>query len=55
MEAGAPGFRYLATSAVGNAEPCFTLADVDDGEELRSTLDAMAIVRPAAPPVSIAG
>ena len=54
LEAGAPGFRYLATSAMGNAEPCFTLADVDDGEELRSTLDAMAIVRPAAPPVPIA-
>ncbi|KAK9842297.1 hypothetical protein WJX81_005127 [Elliptochloris bilobata] len=44
LEGGAAGFRYLATSAVGSAEPCFTLADVDDGEELRSTLDAMAIV-----------
>ena len=45
LEAGAPGFRYLASSAVSSAEPFFALNDVDDGEELRSTLDAMAIVR----------
>ena len=31
LEAGAPGFRYLAGSQNG-AEPCFVLDDVDDGE-----------------------
>jgi len=44
LEAGAAGFRYLAASATGGAAPCFTLDNVDDAEELRSTLDAMAIV-----------
>eukprot|EP00884_Botryococcus_braunii_P001103 jgi/Botrbrau1/10994/Bobra.0234s0017.1 len=38
LEGGAPSFRYLAQSDT------FTLADVDDGEGLRSTLDAMAII-----------
>lgn len=43
LEAGAPGFQYLSHRQ-GEAEPCFTLNDVDDGEGLRSTLDAMQIV-----------
>ena len=43
LEKGAAGFRYL-NQASSSAEPCYTLKDVDDGEGLRSTLDAMAIV-----------
>lgn len=43
LEAGAQGFRYLRESQ-SDAEPCYALEDVDDGEGLRSTLDAMAIV-----------
>ena len=38
LEAGASGFLYLAQSST------LTLPGVDDGEALRSTLDAMAIV-----------
>ncbi|BDA45618.1 Myosin-17 [Coccomyxa sp. Obi] len=43
LEGGAQGFRYLRESQ-SEAAPCFTLDDVDDGEGLRSTLDAMQIV-----------
>ena len=43
LEKGAAGFRYL-NQASSSAEPCYALKDVDDGEGLRSTLDAMAIV-----------
>ncbi len=43
LEKGAAGFRYL-NQASSSAEPCYTLKDVDDGEGLRSTLDAMSIV-----------
>lgn len=43
LEKGAAGFRYLNQPSA-SAEPCYALADVDDGEGLRSTLDAMAIV-----------
>ena len=38
LEKGAAGFQYLAQSST------LTLPGVDDGEGLRSTLDAMAIV-----------
>lgn len=43
LEKGAAGFRYLNQS-LASADPCYALKDVDDGEGLRSTLDAMAIV-----------
>ena len=43
LEQGAAGFRYLNQSS-NSAAPCYTLKDVDDGEGLRSTLDAMSIV-----------
>ena len=43
LEQGAAGFRYLHQSS-NSAAPCYTLKDVDDGEGLRSTLDAMSIV-----------
>lgn len=43
LEKGAAGFRYLNQSSA-SADPCYALKDVDDGEGLRSTLDAMAIV-----------
>lgn len=43
LEKGAAGFRYLNQPSA-SAEPCYSLNDVDDGEGLRSTLDAMAIV-----------
>ena len=43
LEKGVAGFRYLNQPSA-SAEPCYALADVDDGEGLRSTLDAMAIV-----------
>ena len=43
LEQGAAGFRYLNQSSNSSA-PCYTLKDVDDGEGLRSTLDAMSIV-----------
>lgn len=38
LEGGPASFQYLAQSDT------FTLADVDDGEGLRTTLDAMAII-----------
>ena len=38
LERGAEGFKYLASSTT------FALAGVDDGEGLRTTLDAMAII-----------
>ena len=38
LEGGAEGFRYLAQSET------FTLEDNDDAANLRSTLDAMAII-----------
>jgi hypothetical protein len=44
LEGGAPSFRYLAESSSSAEPPCFALEDVDDGEGLRSTLDAMRIV-----------
>jgi len=43
LEKGAAGFRYLNQPSA-SADPCYALKDVDDGEGLRSTLDAMAIV-----------
>ncbi|EIE22795.1 hypothetical protein COCSUDRAFT_47698 [Coccomyxa subellipsoidea C-169] len=43
LEQGAQGFRYLSESQ-SDAAPCFSLEDVDDGEALRTTLDAMQIV-----------
>jgi hypothetical protein len=43
LQAGASGFRYLSQSQAG-AESCYSLDDVDDGEGLRTTLDAMQIV-----------
>lgn len=38
LERGAQGFTYLASSET------FELAGVDDGEDFRTTLDAMAII-----------
>ena len=43
LEQGAAGFRYLNQGS-NSAAPCYALRDMEDGEGLRSTLDAMAIV-----------